>query len=682
MVVIHLTYSSWIGHYCYCRLLVAQSCIKTSTITSKCQMNNYLPYRSYTTWNTQQLPPSFHTSYLSSRTSRKHQQKEQPTSISSYHHQQLQYQLHQYRNFEILIDPKKEHNRNHLKKKKNKGKSRKPSNRFIDRIRIRVQGGLGGKGSLSSKHILSKKKAPKLSPDGGHGGNGGCVILIAGSTNTSGSSTDSNNNDRHSLTSVSSLRALLNHYIADSGTNGGSQGKLGRNGRNLIITVPPGVIVKRIIDPLTEHYNPITKSVESIIPFNDNNGYDNDNNNMNKDGNLVLYNYEDDDDSHNNSETDDNDDEVDDEVRTDDEEEDDENDDDDDDQESNNEEEDDDEGGIEFFEMTEDEVNSFDNNNSNTTNDSNTNNSEDLVIDADNENTITNNNRQSIVLADLDQSGSYIVVAKGGRGGMGTIRYSSRHGPLPDAKVLIKNAQPIIGEVCHLELELKLLADIGLVGYPNAGKSSLLRAMSYATPYVASYPFTTLHPILGCIEYKDGYQITVADMPGLIKGASIGRGKGYEFLKHIERTKALLFIVDIAGVDGRNPIDDLYVIANEVDTYGDGDLLYRPAIVVANKIDLLLNNNNNDHEQQEHKLYETINQITDAANEIGLNFNGTTIGISAGVSGIGLDVLSKEMRRIVVMQQQQQEEEEEKLQQEQQLLLQHQAEEQQQRKRM
>jgi GTP-binding protein len=186
-------------------------------------------------------------------------------------------------------------------------------------------------------------------------------------------------------------------------------------------------------------------------------------------------------------------------------------------------------------------------------------------------------------------------------------------------------------------LELKLIADVGLVGFPNAGKSSLLAAMSRATPHIAPYPFTTLNPLVGYIEYTDGNRVCVADVPGLIQGASEGKGKGHDFLRHIERTKALLFIVDAAGMDRRCPISDLEILTEELAAYGDGNMLNRRSLVVANKIDLL------DNDQQ----LEITEGLKSVVEEAGIRMEGDIVGISAGVTGEGLPVLSRAIRNIV-----------------------------------
>jgi len=170
------------------------------------------------------------------------------------------------------------------------------------------------------------------------------------------------------------------------------------------------------------------------------------------------------------------------------------------------------------------------------------------------------------------------------------------------------------------------------------GKSSLLCAMSRAGPQVAPYPFTTLNPFVGVVEYRDGYSLKAADIPGLIDGASEGRGKGHEFLKHLERTKALLYIVDAAGTDGRDPVNDLRVLASELMAYGDGDMRHRHALVVANKLDLL------EGERTEELFYN----LTTMAEDMGIQMYGDVLGISAGVSGVGLRELSDAMRNVVL----------------------------------
>ncbi len=184
------------------------------------------------------------------------------------------------------------------------------------------------------------------------------------------------------------------------------------------------------------------------------------------------------------------------------------------------------------------------------------------------------------MLADLDTLGSRVLVAQGGRGGRGNARFVSNFNRVP------RQWEPgFPGEERRLQLELKTIADAGLVGFPNAGKSTLLSAISSARPKIAPYPFTTLHPMVGVVEYEDYGRVTVADIPGLIEGAHDNVGLGHAFLRHIERTKLLVYVLDTAGVDGRNPIDDLKQLRAELELYQEG-LSKRPAIIVANKVDL------------------------------------------------------------------------------------------------
>ncbi|MCM8792248.1 MAG: GTPase ObgE [Candidatus Omnitrophica bacterium] len=175
------------------------------------------------------------------------------------------------------------------------------------------------------------------------------------------------------------------------------------------------------------------------------------------------------------------------------------------------------------------------------------------------------------ILRDLVLPEESVVVAKGGRGGRG-----NQYG---------KDAQPgKLGEERKLILDLKLIADVGLVGFPNVGKSALISKISSATPSIASYPFTTKKPVLGVAYYRD-FQFVVADIPGLISGSHKGKGLGDRFLRHIERTKLLLHIIDMSGSEGRNPLEDYYQINKELGLYSK-DLLEKPQILVANKMDL------------------------------------------------------------------------------------------------
>jgi len=184
------------------------------------------------------------------------------------------------------------------------------------------------------------------------------------------------------------------------------------------------------------------------------------------------------------------------------------------------------------------------------------------------------------VIADLSVIGQRAVVAKGGRGGRGNVHFASSTNRAPRFH---ETGKP--GEEKHLVLELKVIADAGLVGYPNAGKSTLISAVSDARPKVAPYPFTTLHPVVGVVEYPDYRRLTVADIPGLIDGAHENVGLGHAFLRHIERTTVLLYVLDMGGVDCRKPWDDLRNLEKELELYQEG-LSRRPSLIVANKMDL------------------------------------------------------------------------------------------------
>jgi GTP-binding protein len=183
------------------------------------------------------------------------------------------------------------------------------------------------------------------------------------------------------------------------------------------------------------------------------------------------------------------------------------------------------------------------------------------------------------VLADLVGAGSEVVVAQGGRGGLGNAALASSKRKAPGFALL---GEP--GEERTVVLELKVVADVGLVGYPSAGKSSLIAAISRARPKIADYPFTTLVPNLGVVTAGE-VTYTVADVPGLIEGASEGRGRGHDFLRHVERCAALVHVIDLATMEpGRNPISDLEVIENELSRYGG--LEDRPRLVALNKVDV------------------------------------------------------------------------------------------------
>jgi GTP-binding protein len=182
-------------------------------------------------------------------------------------------------------------------------------------------------------------------------------------------------------------------------------------------------------------------------------------------------------------------------------------------------------------------------------------------------------------VADLTEHGKQFVLCKGGRGGLGNRNFATAARQTP------RFAQPgEPGEEGDFLFELRIMAEVGLVGYPNAGKSTLLTAISKARPKIAPYPFTTLHPQIGIVEYADFHRLTVCDVPGLIEGASKNVGLGHEFLRHIERCKILVLLLDMAGTDNRAPWDDYKQLLSELKLY-DPALLDKPRLVVANKMD-------------------------------------------------------------------------------------------------
>ena len=191
------------------------------------------------------------------------------------------------------------------------------------------------------------------------------------------------------------------------------------------------------------------------------------------------------------------------------------------------------------------------------------------------------------VIADLNHDGQEAIVAKGGRGGRGNWHFRSSANRAP---TFAEKGEP--SEERWLRLELKVLADVGLLGYPSVGKSSILRKVSAAQPEVAAYHFTTLNPILGVVDLPDHRSFVMADIPGLIEGASEGVGLGHDFLRHVERTKILIHVLDVSGMEGRDPIEDFEKINLELKKYSER-LSRKKQIVAANKIDLLDENSDN-----------------------------------------------------------------------------------------
>ncbi|CDQ18129.1 GTP-binding protein [Halobacillus karajensis] len=184
------------------------------------------------------------------------------------------------------------------------------------------------------------------------------------------------------------------------------------------------------------------------------------------------------------------------------------------------------------------------------------------------------------VIADLTEHKQRSVIAKGGRGGRGNARFATPRNPAPE---IAENGEP--GEELDVVVELKLLADVGLVGFPSVGKSTFLSVVTAAKPKIADYHFTTLSPNLGVVESQDHRSFVMADLPGLIEGAHEGVGLGHQFLRHVERTRLLLHVIDMSGMEGRDPYEDYVTINNELSSY-DKRLENRPQIIVANKMDM------------------------------------------------------------------------------------------------
>ncbi len=204
---------------------------------------------------------------------------------------------------------------------------------------------------------------------------------------------------------------------------------------------------------------------------------------------------------------------------------------------------------------------------------------EDLMIRVP-QGTVIRDEASNLVLADLSKPDSVAIIARGGKGGKGNAFFKTSTRQAPGFAKAGKE-----GEEKNLVLELKMIADVGLIGFPNVGKSTFLSVVTKANPKIANYHFTTLSPNLGVVENKYGENYVIADIPGLIDGASEGIGLGHDFLRHIERTKVLVHIVDVSGIEGRNPIEDFEKINQELLLFND-KLAHRPQIVVGNKIDI------------------------------------------------------------------------------------------------
>ena len=184
------------------------------------------------------------------------------------------------------------------------------------------------------------------------------------------------------------------------------------------------------------------------------------------------------------------------------------------------------------------------------------------------------------IIADLTEHGQRAIIAKGGRGGRGNTRFATPANPAPE---LSEKGEP--GVERNIIMELKLLADVGLVGFPSVGKSTLLASVSAARPKIAEYHFTTIVPNLGVVETEDGRSFVMADLPGLIEGAHEGVGLGHQFLRHIERTRVIVHVIDMSGQEGRDPYEDYVTINKELEEY-NLRLTERPQIIAASKMDM------------------------------------------------------------------------------------------------
>lgn len=233
--------------------------------------------------------------------------------------------------------------------------------------------------------------------------------------------------------------------------------------------------------------------------------------------------------------------------------------------------------------------------------------------------TTVKDNDTGVVIADLVKNGQEVIVAYAGRGGRGNITLATRSNPCPSYS---ERGEP--GENRKVKVELRMLADVGLVGLPSVGKSTILSMITNANPKIASYHFTTLSPNLGVVSMA-GYSYTVADLPGLIEGASEGIGLGHKFLKHIERTKIIAHVIDMAGSEGRNPYDDYITIRKELETFSK-KLLTKPEIILANKMD--------------------IDGARDNLEEFKKKINAPIYEISA-CNNIGLDIVINELKELV-----------------------------------
>ena len=236
-------------------------------------------------------------------------------------------------------------------------------------------------------------------------------------------------------------------------------------------------------------------------------------------------------------------------------------------------------------------------------------NAEDVVIKVP-QGTVITDTATGFILADLKGKEDEVVVAEGGRGGRGNTAFKTQSNPAPN---FAENGEP--GEEKILKIELKLLADVGLVGMPSVGKSTIISKVSACKPKIAAYHFTTLSPNLGVVRTKDKRSFVLADLPGLIEGASLGEGLGDRFLRHIERTRVIAHVIDMSGMEGRNPYDDYKIINEELKNFNE-KILKKPQIIIANKMDVPSSKEN--LEEFKKKVDAEIFEVSALTNE-GLN---------------------------------------------------------------
>nr|HAT8712960.1 Obg family GTPase CgtA [Legionella jordanis] len=229
------------------------------------------------------------------------------------------------------------------------------------------------------------------------------------------------------------------------------------------------------------------------------------------------------------------------------------------------------------------------------------------------------------LLGDIRKAGERLLIAQGGFHGLGNARYKSSTNRAPR-----QTTPGSAGEARHLRLELRVLADVGLLGLPNAGKSTLIRAVSSAKPKVADYPFTTLHPALGVVRISTHKSFVMADIPGLIEGAAEGAGLGHRFLKHLARTCVLLHVIDVSPIDGSDPVESAKVILKELEEY-DPELLTKPRWLVLNKLDLV----------EEKERPQAVKAIID-----GLDWHGKVFQVSA-ITGEGTQQLCYSLMQLI-----------------------------------